>query len=124
MTNWLMVLPRQHLPPGIGTLAADTEGLYIERFTADDGGWWSWQQVVDRLLTEPEPAPVPADPAAPAIPNRQWMDETEKRLTDLESRATGLTATIGSLALAATVHGHAERLARLETATTKGDTRS
>ena len=122
MTNWLMVLPRQHLPPGIGTISADTRGVYIERLAEDfDGQSFTWQQVVDRLLTEPEP--VPADPVAPAIPNRQWMDETEQRLADLERRVTGLTATIGSLALSVTVHGHGERLARLEAAITKGDTR-
>ena len=121
MTNWLMVLPRQHLPPGIGTLAADIDGLFIEPLGDEGNGQsFTWQQVVDRLLTEPEP--VPADPVAPAIPNRQWMDETEQRLADLENRVTGLTATLGSLALGSTVHGHAERLARIETAITKGDT--
>lgn len=117
-----MVLPRQHLPPGIGTLAADVEGLYIETLADDDWGQrFTWQQVVDRLLSEP--AATPADPAAKAIPNRQWMDEIEKRIADLERRVTGLTATIGSLALSVTVHGHGERLARLEAAITKGDTR-
>jgi hypothetical protein len=122
VTNWLLVLPRNLLPPGIGTLAADAEGLFIETLTDDDYGQrFTWQQVVDRLLSEPEPAP--ADPAAPAIPNRQWMDETEKRLADLERRVASLTATLGSLALSTTVHGHGERLARLETAITKGDTR-
>jgi len=117
MTNWLM-LPRQHLPPGIGTISADTRGVYIERLTEDfdDGQSFTWQQVVDRLLTEPEPAL--ADPAA--LPDTA----TEQRLADLESRIMGLTATVGSLALAATVHGHAERLAILETAITAGDTRS
>lgn len=120
MTPWLMVLPRNALPPGIGTLAADVDGLFIEPLGEGDGQTFTWQQVVDRLLSEPETPP--ADPVAPAIPNRQWMNETEKRLADLERRATGLTATIGSLALSATVHGHGERLAKLETAITKGDT--
>jgi hypothetical protein len=51
MTNpapWLMVLPAHLLPAGIGTLAANATGIFVEAADSDaEGRWISWQDVVD-----------------------------------------------------------------------------
>lgn len=109
MTQWLLTLPHTALPPGIGTLAADISGLYIERATPDDAGqFFPWQQVCALLLSAPQPATQPAPQPLPGT--------TEARLADLEARVKGLTTALGQCAASATVQAHGERLAKLEEA--------
>lgn len=113
MTQWLLTLPHTALPPGIGTLAADISGLYIEHATPDDAGqFFSWQQVCALLLSAPQPATQPATQPAP----QPLPGTTEARLADLEARVKGLTAALGQCAASATVQAHGERLAKLEEA--------
>lgn len=50
-TDWLMVLPAHLLPAGIGTLAANAAGIFVEDADSDaEGRWVSWQDVVDYVV--------------------------------------------------------------------------
>lgn len=50
-TDWLMVLPAPLLPAGIGTLAANATGIFVEDADSDaEGRWVSWQDVVDYVV--------------------------------------------------------------------------
>lgn len=53
MTPYLLIIPVEALPAGVGTIAVDEQrGVFVELDGEDEGQWVTWSEIADLARTE------------------------------------------------------------------------